>query len=611
MSSFEFQSGGANACSANKKYKCNYTNITKGFCPGYIAKESAAFSGRNSPKEYKWYPGNPQDSRIKKPKSASGSRPRTGAREPNDSAAPKGYDFKSSDSLQLTRNGRVGNDTQCLPRNPQGKIYKRARRHKGDGETNYYCQRYRTKNRKLRGCTDNKAAAKAKSKSPRRRRKSKKKRKTPPPPLAPPPKTKVQRINDAEAEIFEASEFQKNNPNKGIAKLITSFYNHPLFRQSSKEYPDLDFQFSNNDISTKALGELELIAFQATEAVERAKAKPQQERKESKEPEEPTAVPFAVAQVPEGLNGKDIDLAVETDGNWMYNAVMSLQIDEEDMSILRDLDGLFGTGEPAFNFNFGGGGNDDLKAVLFYAHGYSYFAKGNQIYVKPHDSNVRLKVIGRSNIPKDVKKQLNRMIDAFEQSKKTIVANFVNHFVIPKQGKVIRFWNPNGDHFFYLIEQDGFELRVITKGGHRMLGLFTTRMIPDGTKIPYLGRPLTEKEEREEQDRDNYYLIEADSIGDGFSAIDGSPLTAKDSDRTEYWALSMGPFANEPSLDEKQNAMLWHKGIKAKLHGEEVSVPLLEIRRDLEAGEEVFICYGEDFERNGYETSCVQKKQKL
>jgi hypothetical protein len=142
-------------CKPNKKYSCNYDNITTGKCPGYLVdrrrRQSRDEAGQGQPRkvvyEMKWRLGVAQDKPIRSPATRSTS-PATTPR------GPRGYDFTSRRAINRGAAG-LENDTQCLPRNENGDIKPAAR----GKQPNEYCQRYRGPAvRQQRGCVAAKGA---------------------------------------------------------------------------------------------------------------------------------------------------------------------------------------------------------------------------------------------------------------------------------------------------------------------------------------------------------------------------------------------------------------------------------------------------------------------
>lgn len=137
------QRGGKNQCSykkrkdregkkTNRKYACNYGNIKNKRCPGYLVEKRKSDQD-GSYYDLKWHHGGP-DKNI------------------------TGIDFtaRKGTKLHYQLNGdpksrERGNDTQCLPRLPDGKLTAIASRHKN--EPNYYCKEYES----IRGCSSNPA----------------------------------------------------------------------------------------------------------------------------------------------------------------------------------------------------------------------------------------------------------------------------------------------------------------------------------------------------------------------------------------------------------------------------------------------------------------------
>ncbi len=145
-------------CKPNKKYSCNFDNVTSGKCPGYLVERRRKQSrdevadGERRARVYDmiWRAGLAQDDPLRSVAPQSGTRP---AADPA-AQPPRGYNFTSKRAIHYGAAG-AQSDTQCLPRDERGNIQPAARA----VPPNEYCQRYRGPAvRQQRGCVAVKGA---------------------------------------------------------------------------------------------------------------------------------------------------------------------------------------------------------------------------------------------------------------------------------------------------------------------------------------------------------------------------------------------------------------------------------------------------------------------
>lgn len=142
---------------------------------------------------------------------------------------------------------------------------------------------------------------------------------------------------------------------------------------------------------------------------------------------------------------------------------------------------------------------------------------------------------------------------------------------------------------------DNFEVKESTINPF-MLGLFTKRKWKfdrndaNITPLPYTGKHVREQ--------DGQYII---ATHEG-KHIDGNPDVANILE-AEPVVISMASFANEPDKNTAANAEFRDWQIR-----DGVWIPALYPLRDIERNEEIFVCYGSNYDRD-YETSCNQQSQ--
>lgn len=130
---------------------------------------------------------------------------------------------------------------------------------------------------------------------------------------------------------------------------------------------------------------------------------------------------------------------------------------------------------------------------------------------------------------------------------------------------------------------------------HKGVSVFAARNLHKDTRLPYLGKIITKQEWENLKERDNdKYIVTARNKGKNI-IINGSPKVIQ-----QKINISIASYVNEPSNDEKYNALL---------QDDAKYIAAIVLTRDVKKGEEILACYGEGYGERDYETSCGKEDE--
>lgn len=188
-----------------------------------------------------------------------------------------------------------------------------------------------------------------------------------------------------------------------------------------------------------------------------------------------------------------------------------------------------------------------------------------------------------------IKDKKQRSLPPIFETKQSVTRPPPDSFEILKpytKNKIEIMSHPTQKYKFFVNASDGFKLKPTSNRG---IGLFATKTIEKGHKIPYLGKPT--KEEQVKSGNDDYIyevknLHKCQNKDETF--INGDPKIANVL-LPKPWAVSFASFANEPNKNEKANAEF--VDIQAKCGNKTVKMPYLKINKRISAGTEILVSY--------------------